>query len=58
MKEVREKIRSEFKACRTQYEVYMINLGLKQVYPEWLVTEERNKRILEFTFDKIFKNRG
>lgn len=53
----RKQIRQEFKNCRTLYEVYRINIGLLQEYPEWLINQERCRRVLEFTVDKIYKNR-
>lgn len=55
--EHRKQIRQEFKNCRNLYEVYRIANGLKQVYPQWLVDQERCRRVLEFTVDKILKNR-
>lgn len=57
MNDIREKIKAEFRACRTSYEVFRINIGMLQEYPKEIVDEERNKRLLEFTTKKIFKNR-
>ncbi len=57
IKEHRRLIKAELQNCRSLYEVYRINIGLKQVYPHWLVDQERCRRVLEFTVDKILKNR-
>lgn len=51
----RKQIRAELQNCRSLYEVYRINIGLKQVYPHWLVDQERCRRVLEFTVDNILK---
>lgn len=53
----RKQIRDEFRNCRSIYEVYRIANGMLQVYPSWLVDQERCRRVLEFTVDTIFKNR-
>ncbi len=57
LKEHRKQIRQEFNNCRSLYEVYRINIGLLQEYPPWIVDQERCRRVLEFTVDKILKNR-
>lgn len=45
--EHKEQIRQELGNCRTLYEVYRISHGLKQVYPDQLVEEEKKRRQLE-----------
>lgn len=47
IEDYRLKIRAEFQACRTLYEVYRISHGLKRVYPTWLVEEEVKRRQLD-----------
>lgn len=53
----RQQIRAELQNCRSLYEVYRIANGMLQVYPSWLVDQERCRRVLEFTVDTIFKKR-
>lgn len=53
----RKQIRDEFRNCRSIYEVYRISTGLQQVYPHWLVDQERCRRVLEFTVDKVLRSR-
>lgn len=57
IKRHRQRIRTEFQNCRSIYEVYRIANGMLQVYPSWLVDQERCRRVLQFTVDTILKNR-